>query len=183
MFNDAAVSGNKNIDKFNEEAEKSIQFTRKVITPQNLAYLKKLPEKVVTQMVTLTHGSPRNPVWEYLVEPFTAMMNFAYFNTQLAFVGHSHLPISFTIDPGGEKVYRAIHEGNQELKITSRAILNPGSIGQPRDHDPRASFGIFDPEESTWNIHRVEYDIEAVQKRIMSAGLPERQSQRLIDGW
>ncbi|KAF0110150.1 MAG: putative phosphoesterase [Chloroflexi bacterium] len=180
---DAAVSGNKNIDKFNEEAEKSIQFTRKVITPQNLAYLKKLPEKVVTQMVTLTHGSPRNPVWEYLVEPFTAMMNFAYFNTQLAFVGHSHLPISFTIDPGGEKVYRVIIEGNQELKITSRAILNPGSIGQPRDHDPRASFGIFDPEESTWNIHRVEYDIEAVQKRIMSAGLPERQSQRLIDGW
>ncbi|MCX6055895.1 MAG: metallophosphoesterase family protein [Chloroflexi bacterium] len=180
---DAAIGGNKNIDKFNDDAQRTIQISKNAISPENLVYLKRLREKVVTQLVTLTHGSPRNPVWEYLVDPFTAMMNFAFFNTQLAFVGHSHLPISFTIDPGGEKVHRIIQEGDQEMKITSRAILNPGSVGQPRDHDPRASFGIFDPEELTWNIHRVAYNIEAVQKRIIAAGLPERQAKRLTDGW
>lgn len=180
---DVAVVNAKNIEKFNDEAEKSIHFTREKLSPENLAFLKKLREKVITQTMTLTHGSPRNPVWEYLVEPFVAMMNFAYFSTQLAFVGHSHLPISFTMAEHGEKIIRTIHEGNQELVISGRAILNPGSVGQPRDRDPRASYGIFDPEESLWQIFRVQYDIPAVQKRIIKAGLPEKGANRLAEGW
>ena len=180
---DVAVVNDKNIDKFNDDAEKSIQFTKDKLSPENLAFLKKLREKVVTQTMTLTHGSPRTPVWEYLVEPFAALMNFAYFNTQLAFVGHSHLPISFTMAENGEKVIRTIQEGNQVLAITGRAILNPGSVGQPRDRDPRASYGIYYPDESLWKIFRVEYDIPSVQKRIIAAGLPEKGAQRLESGW
>ncbi len=180
---DAAVVNDKNIDKFNDEAEKSIQFTKERLAPENLAFLKKLREKIVTQTMTMAHGSPRNPIWEYLVEPFVANMNFAYFSTQLAFVGHSHLPISFTLAEDGEKIVRTIQEGNQELVIKGRAILNPGSVGQPRDRDPRASYGLYFPEESLWKITRVEYDIPAVQKRILAAGLPEKGANRLSDGW
>ncbi len=180
---DAAVTSNKNIEKFNDEAEKSIHFTVERLSADNLKFLKRLREKYVNQAVTLTHGSPRNPIWEYLVEPFVAMMNFSYFNTPLAFIGHSHLPISFTMDASGEKIIRTIHEGNDTITLEGRAILNPGSVGQPRDRDPRASYGIYDPDQSTWQIFRVEYDIPAVQKRMLEAGLPERQAQRLADGW
>lgn len=179
---DIAVVNEKNIEKFNEEAALAIRYTRQVLSEENLAFLKKLREKVVTQTMTLTHGSPRNPVWEYLVEPFVAMQNFAYFNTQLAFVGHSHLPVSYTMTPGGERIIRTIHEGSQELEITGRAILNPGSVGQPRDFDARASYGIFDPEKNLWQVFRVEYDIPAVQARIRAAGLPEKGASRLAEG-
>jgi len=177
------VVNDRNIEKFNEDAERAIRYTKEILTPENLAFMKKLREKIVTQTVTMAHGSPRNPVWEYVVENFIALMNFASFNTQLAFVGHSHLPISFTLSENGEKIIRTIHEGNQEQTITGRAILNPGSVGQPRDRDPRASYGIFDPEASLWKIFRVEYDISAVQKRILDAGLPEKGAQRLSKGW
>lgn len=180
---DAAVTSNKNIEKFNDEAEKSIHFTVDRLSADNLKFLKRLREKYINQAVTLTHGSPRNPIWEYLVEPFVAMMNFSYFTTPLAFIGHSHLPISFTMDASGEKIIRTIHEGNDEIHLLGRAILNPGSVGQPRDRDPRASYGIYDPDENTWKIFRVTYDIPAVQKRMLEAGLPERQAQRLVDGW
>jgi predicted phosphodiesterase len=180
---DVAVINSKNIEKFNDEAEQSIVFTKNRLTEENLSFLKKQREKVITQTMTMTHGSPRNPVWEYLVEPFVALQNFAYFSTQLAFVGHSHLPISFTMEANGDKIIRTIAEGNQELPITGRAILNPGSVGQPRDRDPRASYGIFDPDASIWRIFRVEYDIKSVQQRIYEAGLPEKQAIRLTDGW
>ena len=180
---DIAVVNDRNIDKFNDDAEKSIRFTKEKLAPENLAFLKKLREKVITQTMTLAHGSPRNPVWEYLVEPFVAMMNFAYFSTQLAFVGHSHLPIAFTMDANGDKIIRTIAEGDLEMPISGRAILNPGSVGQPRDRDPRASYGLFDPETSVWKIVRVEYDIASVQQRILDSGLPEKGAQRLSTGW
>ncbi|PKN99133.1 MAG: metallophosphoesterase [Chloroflexi bacterium HGW-Chloroflexi-4] len=180
---DDAVISSRNIEKFNDDAETSVRFTREVLKPENLKFLTRLREKHFTLTETLTHGSPRHPMWEYLVEPFVAMMNFSQFSTPLAFVGHSHLPISFTMDANGDKIIRTIHEGNQEMQITGRAILNPGSVGQPRDRDPRASYGLFDPEASVWRITRVEYDIAAVQQRIYAAGLPEKEGLRLSDGW
>jgi predicted phosphodiesterase len=112
---DEAVINSKNIDKFNDDAERSIRFTVDRLTADNLAFLKKQREKIITQTVTLAHGSPRSPMWEYLVEPFVALMNFAHFNTQLAFVGHSHLPISFHMEAHGDKVIRTNAEGNLEL--------------------------------------------------------------------
>lgn len=180
---DNAVLNDKNIEKFNEDAEKSIRYTKGKLSPESLKFLKKLREKIITQTMTLAHGSPRSPIWEYVVENMVAMMNFSYFSTQLAFVGHSHLPISFTFDENGDKIIRTIQEGDQELKISGRAILNPGSVGQPRDRDPRASYGIFDPDESLWKIFRVEYDIPAVQSRMREAGLPEKGAERLAHGW
>jgi diadenosine tetraphosphatase ApaH/serine/threonine PP2A family protein phosphatase len=118
-----------------------------------------------------------------LIDQMTAMVNFAFFETQLALVGHSHLPLAFTVTPSGDSVTRAILQPGVVQKIETRCIFNPGSVGQPRDHDPRASYGILDPEEQTWEIHRVAYDIKATQKAIEKAGLPEKLCKRLAEGW
>jgi len=76
-----------------------------------------------------------------------------------------------------------IPEPNTKMTITPRAIINPGSVGQPRDRDPRAAFAIYDLEDSTWDYHRIQYDIAAVQERMYQAGLPSRHAQRLETGW
>jgi predicted phosphodiesterase len=180
---DAAVSGNKNINKFNDEAKQAILLTQKIITPENLSFLKSLPERVETPLVTLVHGSPRNPVWEYVIDPFTAMLNFSYFETEFSMVGHTHLPVVFTLDQNGEEAHRKYLKSGEKIHLIGKAILNPGSAGQPRDRDPRASYGVFDSEEKTWQLHRVEYDIPDVQKRIIAAGFPERHATRLAEGW
>jgi predicted phosphodiesterase len=180
---DAAVSGNKNISKFNDEARHAILITQEIITPENMTFLKSLREKVLTPAVTLVHGSPRNPVWEYVIDPFTAMHNLSYFETDLCMVGHTHLPVVFSIGVDAERIHRKYLKSGEKIQLTNRTILNPGSAGQPRDHDPRASYAIFDDEEKSWTINRVEYDIHAVQLRIKAAGLPERNSIRLAEGW
>ena len=93
--------------------------------------------------VTITHGSPRNPVWEYLLDIYTAADNFNYFDTRYCFVGHTHLPLIYQdLEKSGE-VKLSQFQGEDRMVLTHRSILNPGSVGQPRDHDPRAAFAIF----------------------------------------
>ena len=180
---DAAVVDGRDIDRFNDEASHVIYWTKREITRENQAYLAKLPETVTTNWVTLIHGSPRMPIWEYLIDQMTAMINFAYFDTQLALVGHSHLPLAFVVNEKGDSVDRAMIQPGQVQKIESRCIFNPGSVGQPRDHDPRASYGILDPEAQTWEIHRVPYEVKKTQSAIIKAGLPEKLCKRLAEGW
>jgi diadenosine tetraphosphatase ApaH/serine/threonine PP2A family protein phosphatase len=98
-------------------------------------------------------------------------------------VGHSHLPLTFTVNPAGDNVIRTLMKPGVVHKIETRCIFNPGSVGQPRDHDPRASYGILDPEEKTWEIHRVVYDVKTTQTAIKKAGLPEKLCKRLAEGW
>jgi len=160
---DAAVSDSRNIDKFNDEAGHAIYWTRRNLTDANMEYLAKLSEMVTTDWVTLAHGSPRNPTWEYIIDPVTAMINFAFFDTQIALVGHSHLPLAFLVDKTNDKIDRKLMKAGDVTHLENRAILNPGSVGQPRDHDPRASFGILDPEAMTWELNRVEYDFKITQ--------------------
>jgi predicted phosphodiesterase len=180
---DAAVTDSRNIEKFNDEAGHAIYWTRRVLTDANLDYLAHLSELVTTDWVTLAHGSPRNPTWEYLIDTLTAMINFAFFDTQIAIVGHSHLPLTFTVDKTGDRIDRLLMKPDEVMKIETRAILNPGSVGQPRDHDPRACYGILDPEAMTWEIHRVKYDIKTTQNALKKAGLPAKLSARLAEGW
>ena len=180
---DAAVVDSRDIDRFNDEASHVIYWTKREITRENEAFLTKLPEMITTDYVTLTHGSPRMPTWEYVIDQMTAMINFAFFDTQLALVGHSHLPLSFMVNEDGQSVTRGLQKPGDIINIVRRCIFNPGSVGQPRDHDPRASYGIFDPEEKTWEIHRVVYDVETTQKAITKAGLPDKLCKRLGEGW
>jgi predicted phosphodiesterase len=181
---DAAALGQLDIASFNPEARRAVLWTRQALADSSRAYLANLPEKKVLGAVTLAHGSPRHPVWEYLLDTRTATQNFSHFETSYCFVGHSHLPVIFQLsDERQHAELRLPEEAQVLLKMTPRAIYNPGSVGQPRDRDPRAAYAIYDPDQGTWEYRRVGYDIAAVQQRMQSAGLPQRHIQRLSGGW
>jgi len=180
---DVAVTGLRNIDKFNDEAETAVLITRSIISPDNAEYLKSLPETIETETAVLAHGSPRNPIWEYILDPLTAKMALAFIQKDIALVGHTHLPACFCYETPADKVTKRLLKDREIVHIHNRTILNPGSVGQPRDHDPRASYGIFDTTENTWQLHRVAYDVATVQKRIREIGMPEKHASRLTEGW
>ena len=180
---DAAVADSIPLEKFNPDAAAAIHWTKSVLTADNLAFLKSLPEKESMGAFTLVHGSLQNPVWEYVLDAYSASQSFSQLETQVALVGHTHLPLMFAEDPASKQVKRGLVRAGAQLKLSARMILNPGSVGQPRDHDPRASFAILDPDKMTWRIKRVEYDIPSVQERIRKAGLPEKHALRLAEGW
>ena len=180
---DAAALGQIDLQTFNREARFSARWTQDHLTPDSLEFLRNLNELVEFGDVTLTHGSPRNPVWEYLLDTNTATVNFEYFNTQICMVGHTHLPITYYEMNGNHVTEWKILKVGEPTKITGRAIINPGSVGQPRDHDPRAAYGIYDTVEKIWEGRRLGYDVGEVQKQIYAAGLPSRHAIRLGEGW
>lgn len=180
---DSAALSRIPIETFNQDARRSIEWMQNVLTRESYSFLAQLPERMVLDKVTLVHGSPRNPVWEYILDLHNAFQNMEHFDTQLCMVGHTHLPISYISVNGSADLRWTVPQEGECMEIQSRAILNPGSVGQPRDHDPRASYAIYYPEKSGWEIHRVEYDIRSVQKRIRFADLPMRHALRLIEGW
>jgi diadenosine tetraphosphatase ApaH/serine/threonine PP2A family protein phosphatase len=181
---DAAALGRMPVVTFNGDARLSIEWQKKVLSQAGMDFLDALPETPQKHGdVTLVHGSPRDPIWEYIINTLSARLNFGAFDTKWCFVGHSHLPLNFVQDSETERVVLSIPRPGEKIELRQRAILNPGSVGQPRDRDPRAAYAIFYPEKRTWESHRVEYDIESVQARIRKAGLPEKHAIRLTDGW
>ncbi len=181
---DVAVLGQMNFAVFNSDAKRSLYWQQKAISDESLNYLRSLPQDVVeTEKSTLAHGSPRDPVWEYVLNTLTARLNFDVFETPYCFVGHSHIQCYFQMDLQRDRVSLELPPPNQVVNLTPRAILNPGSVGQPRDRDPRSAYAFFDPEAETWEPRRVAYDFQAVQKRIRDAGLPDKHAARLAEGW
>jgi predicted phosphodiesterase len=182
---DAAVLMQIDADTFNPEARSALLWTRKALSEESRSFLQSLHETIIMEEegVTLTHGSPRHPVWEYLLDARTATVNFEYFNTLLCFVGHTHLPVIYSLKKQGMMASLDIPEPNQTITLTERSIVNPGSVGQPRDRDPRAAFALYDTENKSWDYRRIPYDIQAVQGRMEQAGLPERHILRLSGGW
>jgi predicted phosphodiesterase len=180
---DAAVTGKIDIGSFNNEARLAVLWTQSVIEQENIDYLKALNPQTVIDSVHLAHGSPRQPIWEYLLDTRTAFENFDYFETPYCFVGHSHLPVVFRLENNKRTTDLSIPEVNSSLKMVPRTICNPGSVGQPRDRDPRAAYAVFDSDRQTWNLRRVPYAIHEVQERMRAAGLPPRHIQRLSAGW
>jgi len=171
------------LSRFNRDAGDVAAWTQEALTEENKDYLRSLASKISLDQFTLAHGSPNQPVWEYILDTHSADRSFASFNTDYCLVGHSHLPLIFYRPPESNFTAKKYIEWNQAMVLLPRMILNPGSAGQPRDRDPRASFAILDLEENTWEMKRVDYDINQVQQRILDAGLPERQALRLAAGW
>lgn len=181
---DVAVLGQMDYAVFNTEARRSLIWQKKALSPENATFLENLPQETqIRENVSLAHGSPRDPVWEYILNTLVARLNFEAFQTPYCFVGHSHIQCMFRLDVERDRVSLDILRPNEIYPLQPRAILNPGSVGQPRDRDPRASYAIFDTEAETWEPRRVAYDIEAVQKRIRAAALPEKHAMRLSEGW
>ena len=140
-------------------------------------------EATVRGNVTLAHGSPRDSVWEYIMNTLIARINLGAFQTAWCFVGHSHFQAIFQYHTEKDDMTIEVPQAGKAYEMSDRAILNPGSVGQPRDRDPRAAYALFCPETHIWEPRRVEYDIPAVQKRILDAGLPARHAERLAGGW
>jgi diadenosine tetraphosphatase ApaH/serine/threonine PP2A family protein phosphatase len=160
-----------------------LHWTQQALTEDSKSFLSSLTEKIQIDQVTLTHGSPRHPVWEYLLDTRTATLSFEYFDTPLCFVGHTHLPVIYSLQDTNHLARLSIPDPNQVIQLPERAIANPGSVGQPRDRDPRAAFAIYDTQTNQWDYRRVVYDIAAVQVRMEAASLPERHIHRLSAGW
>jgi diadenosine tetraphosphatase ApaH/serine/threonine PP2A family protein phosphatase len=131
----------------------------------------------------MVHGSPRYPIWEYILNTEDARHNMHAFNTKYCLVGHTHVPVVYKLGKKDEHVQMTIPQAGQIIKLTPRSILNPGSVGQPRDHNSNASYAIYDQEKNTWELIRVPYDYRSVQKMIVEAGLPVRNAARLEGGW
>jgi len=184
---DQAVLGNLDIKLFNREANFAITWTRQELTAESKKYLESIPSKRIKDPFTLAHASPRYPVWEYIIDPGTAAENFDWFQTPYCFVGHTHVPIIFE---ERQNNFREIYMRAPYYSKTSppfplgeqRLIINPGSVGQPRDSDPRAAYALLDTDNLTCNFKRIEYDIFATQRRMEKCGMPRRLVERLAHG-
>jgi len=180
---DAAAVGGSEIDAFNPEARAAMEWTRRRISPSTRAWLAALPERRVVDAITLVHGSPRDPTWEYVTSERVARASLAALETPHGLHGHTHVPVAWLAAPDDPEVGGVLPEDGDSISFAGkRAFLNPGSVGQPRDGDPRASYLILDPDTSTATWHRVEYDIESVAAAMGAAGLPRRLAERLFHG-
>ena len=181
---DAAILGEIAITAFNYEARVSLRWLESELRPENRKWLTGLEERLEFEGVTFAHGSPRNPVWEYIMDVGTASDNMRDFNTTICLVGHTHLPGLYQLKAETQpstRYYGLVED--EPFTLNEKTILNPGSVGQPRDNDPRCAYLIYDDIERCWTFHRVTYDIEQVQARILDAGLPYRHAFRLAEGW
>lgn len=179
---DWAAIGNMDTSDFNPVAAQACQWTASQLTEEDIAYLKALPLTLVQDNFTLAHGSPREPIWEYLLSPEQARENLDYFTTAYCLVGHSHVPLIFE-QIGRSVAYRVLNDGMKIELGENRLIINPGGVGQPRDGDPRAAYAIYDSEGQTVFHYRVEYDIAVTQKKMAERGLPLSLILRLSHGW
>lgn len=183
---DWAALGRMDVDDFNPEAKRAVLWTREHISADNIAWLDSLPyQPLPVGEFTLTHGSPRDPVWEYILYPSVASVNYQHFTTPFCLVGHTHIPMLYVQSENGHKVQGVSPVFGKRIALRKglRTILNPGSVGQPRDNDARSAYAILDTDGATWEARRVAYPIEVTQAHMRAAKLPERLINRLAFGW
>ncbi|MFC1987283.1 metallophosphoesterase family protein [Chloroflexota bacterium] len=179
---DWAAVGKIDTNAFNPDAALACHWTAQQLSATDIEYLTSLPLTVQEGDFTLVHGSPREPIWEYLTSISLAKENFTYFNSQFCLVGHSHMPTVFSEDESGAYASSQFQSNIGLVLGKNRLIINPGGVGQPRDGDPRASYAIYDSESSIVRLYRIPYDIRSTQDRMVAHGLPIRLVSRLSYG-
>jgi diadenosine tetraphosphatase ApaH/serine/threonine PP2A family protein phosphatase len=180
---DLACIGEVDLREFNPVAQVASRWTALQLGLDHRAYLQGLPAKTVVDGFTLAHGSPRAPIWEYVTNAAIATENFDHFETAACFVGHTHLAMCAVLK-AGEAIaeVRPWRDGETLDLRAGRYLLNPGSVGQPRDRDPRAAYALWDVEAGRVDIRRVVYDIDEARRKIEAAGLPRFLADRLAAG-
>lgn len=164
------------LEDFNPNAQAAARWTKKVLKRENLQYLTFLPFTIRLTDILLVHGSPVEPRgFHYIFDVFKALNEFRGFKERVCFVGHSHSPINFSSDGN-------VFKGGFQLQKGQRYIINVGSVGQPRDDNPLACYGVFDTNLLTFYLVRVEYKIRKTAKKIKKAGLPVFLAERLFSG-
>jgi predicted phosphodiesterase len=178
---DFGAVGTTNTDNFNHYARQALDWTSRTLTPENYDYLKGRPLTMEWEGILLVHASPYVPQeWRYIFKLPEAALNFSAFHQHVCFIGHSHLPGVFVLNPDGTISFE--RSTTITLEESARYIINVGSVGQPRDGDPRASFGVLDVENREYSLRRIVYDIRDAQSRIISMGLPRFLAERLAIG-
>jgi diadenosine tetraphosphatase ApaH/serine/threonine PP2A family protein phosphatase len=174
---DAAMLAPSLLDWFNPHAAAAGRWTYRVLTPESRRYLASLPKYGRLGAHRYVHGSPRKPyLWEYILDDLQALEILVQLGRRLCFFGHTHLPRIFTEE--GEQ----IPEGTRWIELPPSALVNPGSVGQPRDGNPQAAFAIIDLATPAVRFGRVPYDVETTQAKILRAGLPAVEAARLALG-
>lgn len=176
---DHASIGYTDIDYFNKFAKEAIIWTSQVLNENNKEYLKSLPSFLRIENIFCVHASPTTPLeWNYIISLYDAIDNFNSFEEKICFIGHSHVPVAYS--------YEEIpsYETSEKIQLLDgfRYIINVGSVGQPRDRNPNACFGIYDNDLNLFQLQRVAYDIRATQKAMRNANLPEFLVERLLFG-
>lgn len=184
---DAAAINALDLEGFNADARRSAEWTTRALKLANAVFLSGLDKVRPIASFTLAHGTPRNPIWEYMLNSFNALMNFGHFHTPFCLVGHTHVPALFYLDTSTDDVNAMDVVDGQLYLLNAKTptILNPGSVGQPRDYDPRASYGIItaSTDRIYWQVNRVSYPIQSVADQIVRIGLPKSHAERLMLGW
>ena len=189
----AAVAGNHehgalgltSTDWFSPFAKAAVLWTRGRLDQDHSRYLGNLPLKTTIEEATLVHASPHQPEeWDYLVSADDGFEVFGDFQTRLCFVGHSHRPDVWSLGSSGPDYMSHLsrRSATMHLEDGRRYIINVGSVGQPRDRDPRAAYAIWDRDARTVTIRRVEYDHRRAAEKILAAGLPRPLADRLAHG-
>lgn len=180
---DKAVTGEMDITWFNPAAREAVFWTQRNIFQENLVYLKNLPLEGVEDGFQYVHGSLRSPLEEYVTCLVDAIPTFERMTEDLCFLGHSHAPLFIARTKEGNYDGRVLKDGDEILVDEyEKLIINVGGVGQPRDGDPRASYGTYNSKTKIFSLHRVEYDIKAVQEKMKAAKLPQSLIDRLQFG-
>lgn len=176
---DLAVLGRLDLDEFQPDAAVAARWTTAALEDEPRAYLESLGASGEREGVGLFHASPRDPIWEYVLSSEVADASMAAASQELVLVGHSHVALYYRVSDG-----TLLPAGDDtRLELTGdRWLLNPGSVGQPRDTDPRAAWLLLDLEGRHASFHRVEYDVAKTQQEIRDRGLPDALAARLEFG-
>jgi predicted phosphodiesterase len=178
---DAAALGGSEIESFNVDARRAAEWTRATIADETKAWLAAQPETLEREGFLLVHGSPRDPTWEYVTSTPVARAGMAAMPTRFGLHGHTHLPVAW-IEEDGRVETMSPGSGSRLAIDERRVLLNPGSVGQPRDGIPTSGWMLLDTDEGSATWHRTAYDIAAVQADMTRLGLPERLVARLAYG-
>jgi diadenosine tetraphosphatase ApaH/serine/threonine PP2A family protein phosphatase len=179
---DVAAIDNFGLAYFNPAARDAMLWTQNVLTSEHTAWLNGLGYEYRVAEFLLVHGAPRE-YFEYILDKPAAARAFAATDAPLIFIGHTHIAEVYALEPDGAIAHRHLQQGGEvELVPGHRYIINVGSVGQPRDLNPRASFGIYDSVAQTVNVVRFDYAIARVQEKIALAHLPDALGRRLLVG-
>jgi predicted phosphodiesterase len=168
------------VTDFNDEAAAAAVWTNEILTPESESFLRNLAPSGERAGVQLFHGSARDPVWEYVLTEEAARVTLELTTASIVLVGHSHVALALTTQHG--EIVGGLASAGTELELEGRWLLNPGSVGQPRDGDPRAAWLLLDLERRFASFRRAAYPIEETQAEIRAAGLPSLLAARLERG-
>ena len=178
---DLGVLGRLDLEEFSPDAAAVARWTRTVLLDESRTYLESLEPQAKLERAELFHGSPRDPVWEYVISEETALAALEMTVSPLVLVGHSHVALSVSL-ANSDLSGTVAPDGTEAPLDAARWLLNPGSVGQPRDGDPRAAWLEIDLDARTARFHRVPYDIERTQSELRERDLPEALAERLAHG-